>query len=393
MKDPDIVIVGAGLFGITVAQQAAEKGYRSLIIEKRNHIGGNAYSYFDKETGIEIHKYGAHIFHTRIEKVWDYVTRFTDFTKYEHHVYSLHNGEVYPLPINLGTINQFFHAHYTPDEARALLREQAGKYADVEPTNLIEQGIKLIGEPLFNAFIRDYTTKQWQIPAEDIPAVVVRRLPVRFTYNNSYFRDPHQGLPVNGYTAWFQRMLTSDLIDVRLNTDFFDMSQPLSRDFLRGTVPILYTGSVDHYFDYRFGPLTWKTVDFTEERYDEENHLGCAVLNYPDLDIPYTRSIEFKNFNPEREAIWHEKKTIVWSETSRFADERQGDEPFYPVHAPKDDELYAKYYALEKDEPDVIFGGRLGSYAYFNMDQTINAALERWEDTIQPLLLARRTEK
>lgn len=385
MTDPDLVIVGAGLFGLTVAQQASEKlNAKVQIIDIRNHIGGNAYSYFDEETGIEIHKYGAHLFHTSNERVWEYVNRFTSFTDYVHRVYTTHNGEVFPLPINLGTINQFFHSAYSPSEAKALIEQQAGEYADVEPKNLNDQGIKLIGKPLYEAFIKNYTGKQWQTDPSELPASIIRRLPVRFNYNNHYFKDTHEGLPVDGYTAWFERMIDDPNITVTLDTDFFDASQPLSKNSLRGNVPIVYTGAIDRYFDYELGELKWRTVDFKKRYYKEVDHLGCPVMNYADPDVPYTRSIEFKNFNPERKEVAEQAKTIVWDEYSRFA--RQGDEPYYPVNTEEDRAKFTQYAAMQEKEPDVIFGGRLGSYAYFDMHQTINSALIAFDKQVAPLL-------
>ena len=268
---PDLVVVGAGLFGLTVAQQAVEHlGARVEIIDVRDHIGGNAYSYMDEETGAEIHKYGAHLFHTSNKRVWDYVNRFTSFTDYVHRVYATHDGEVYPLPINLGTINQFFHAHYTPAEAKALVDEQAGELAGTDPQNLNDKGISLIGRPLYEAFIKNYTGKQWQTDPKDLPAGIINRLPVRFNYDNRYFRDTWEGLPTDGYTAWMERMIDDPRIHVTLRTDFFDESQPYNRKALAAAgVPVVYTGPVDRYFDYSLGELKWRTVDFREVRYDE----------------------------------------------------------------------------------------------------------------------------
>lgn len=385
MTDPDLVVVGAGLFGLTIAQQASEKlNAKVQIIDIRDHIGGNAYSYFDEETGIEIHKYGAHLFHTSNKRVWDYVNRFTSFTDYVHRVYTTHEGEVFPLPINLGTINQFFRASYSPAQAQALIEQQAGEYADVEPANLNDQGIKLIGKPLYEAFIKNYTGKQWQTDPSELPASIIRRLPVRFNYNNRYFKDTYEGLPTDGYTAWFERMIDDSNITVTLETDFFDASQPLSKRALRGNVPIVYTGPIDRYFDYELGTLKWRTVDFKKHYYKEVDHLGCPVMNYADADVPYTRSIEFKNFNPERIDVIEQERTIVWDEYSRFAN--QYDEPYYPVNTDADREMFAQYSMMEKDEPKVVFGGRLGGYAYFDMHQTINSALVAFEKQVEPLI-------
>ena len=383
--DADLVIVGAGLFGLTVAQQAVEKhGAKVEIIDVRDHIGGNAYSYMDKETGAEIHKYGAHLFHTSNPRVWEYVNRFTEFTDYVHRVYTTHNGEVFPLPINLGTINQFFHAHYTPAEAKALIAEQAGELAGTDPANLNDKGISLIGRPLYEAFIKNYTAKQWQTDPSELPAGIIKRLPVRFNYDNRYFRDTWEGLPKDGYTAWMERMIDDPRIHVTLNTDFFDESQPLNKKALVGKVPVVYTGPVDRYFDYELGDLKWRTVDFKEVRYDEGDHFGCPVMNFADSDVPYTRAIEFKNFNPERKDSQNPDKTVVWEEYSRFA--TREDEPYYPVNTAEDKALYEQYAAKAAQEPKVVFGGRLGTYKYYDMHNVIYTALTAYEEQVAPLL-------
>ncbi len=383
--DADLVIVGAGLFGLTVAQQAVEKhGAKVEVIDVRDHIGGNAYSYMDKETGAEIHKYGAHLFHTSNPHVWEYVNRFTEFTNYVHRVYTTHNGEVFPLPINLGTINQFFHAHYTPAEAKALIAEQAGELAGTDPANLNDKGISLIGRPLYEAFIKNYTAKQWQTDPSELPAGIIKRLPVRFNYDNRYFHDTWEGLPKDGYTAWMERMIDDPRIHVTLNTDFFDESQPLNKKALVGKVPIVYTGPVDRYFDYELGDLKWRTVDFKEVRYDEGDHFGCPVMNFADSDVPYTRAIEFKNFNPERKDSQNPDKTVVWEEYSRFA--TREDEPYYPVNTAEDKALYEQYAAKAAQEPKVVFGGRLGTYKYYDMHNVIDTALTAYEEQVAPLL-------
>ncbi|MCI1832924.1 MAG: UDP-galactopyranose mutase [Bifidobacterium sp.] len=382
-----LVIVGAGLFGLTIAQQAAEKaGADVQIVDVRQHIGGNAYSYMDEETGAEIHKYGAHLFHTSNPLVWTYVNRFTSFTNYVHRVYTTHDGEVYPLPINLGTINQFFHAHYTPAQARELIARQAGELAGTDPQNLNDKGISLIGRPLYEAFIKNYTAKQWQTNPSDLPSGIITRLPVRFTYDNRYFKDTWEGLPTGGYTAWMKRMIDDPRIHVTLGTDFFDDSQPLNKNRLVGKVPVVYTGPIDRYFDYALGELKWRTVDFTEVRYDEGDHFGCPVMNYADPDTPYTRAIEFKNFNPERRDSQNPDRTVVWKERSRFA--TRLDEPYYPVNTVQDKTLYHAYASRAHQEPGVVFGGRLGTYAYYDMHQVISSALHAYEHQVAPLLAA-----
>lgn len=383
---PDLVVVGAGLFGLTVAQQAVERaGARVEIVEVRDHIGGNAYSYMDEETGAEIHRYGAHLFHTSNRRVWEYVNRFTGFTGYVHRVYTTHNGEVFPLPTNLGTINQFFRAHYTPDQARALIAEQAGELAGRDPENLNDKGISLIGRPLYEAFIKNYTAKQWQTDPSELPASIISRLPVRFNYDNRYFKDTWEGLPRDGYTAWFERMIDDPRIHVSLNVDFFDGSQPFNKEALNEAgVPVVYTGPVDRYFDYALGDLKWRTVDFKEVRYDEADHFGCPVMNFADADVPYTRAIEFKNFNPERRDRQNPGRTVVWEEYSRFAE--RGDEPYYPINTEADKELYARYVELEKDVPNTVFGGRLGTYQYYDMHQVIDTALTAYDQQIHPMI-------
>ena len=377
----DLVVVGSGLFGLTIAERCAhELGLRVLVIDKRDHIGGNAYSEPDPVTGIEVHRYGAHLFHTSNERVWRYVNRFTSFTPYVHRVYTTHDGVVYPMPINLGTINQFFHASYSPDEARALIAEQAGELAGADPANLNDKGISLIGRPLYEAFIKDYTRKQWQTDPKDLPASVISRLPVRYTYDNRYFNDTYEGLPTDGYTAWLERMVDSPRIDVRLSTDFFDTSQPYHQAALVGRVPLVYTGPIDRYFGYSAGALGWRTIDLATEYPDTGDFQGTAVMNYPDLDRPYTRIIEPRHFHPERD--YPVDTTVIMKEYSRVAGE--GDEPYYPVNAPGDRERLRAYRGLAAREPDVVFGGRLGSYQYLDMHMAIGAALGVVDNVLTP---------
>ncbi|MDO4913670.1 MAG: UDP-galactopyranose mutase [Bifidobacteriaceae bacterium] len=384
--EADIVIVGAGLFGLTIAQQVVEHTFaRVQIIDIRNHIGGNAYSYFDDETGAEIHKYGAHLFHTSSKVVWDYVNRFTKFTHYTHRVFATHSGVVYPLPINLGTINQFFNKSYTPEQAKRLIEQQAGELAGKNPENLNDKGISLIGRPLYEAFIKNYTAKQWQTDPSELPADIITRLPVRFNYDNRYFKDTWEGLPVDGYTAWFKRMIDHDRIRVSLQTDFFDENQPFNKDTLNSSgKPVVYTGPIDKYFDYCLGQLQWRTVDFKEVRYDEADHFGCPVMNFSDADVPYTRAIEFKNFNPERQDSMNPSKTVVWQEYSRFAE--PDDEPYYPINTHEDKLLYQQYMQLSQSENNTVFGGRLGTYKYYDMHQVIATALHSFEHEVKLLL-------
>jgi len=374
--DPDLVVVGSGFFGLTIAERcAAELGLRVLVLERRHHLGGNAYSERDPETGIEVHVYGAHLFHTSNTKVWEYANRFTEFTGYQHHVYTSHNGQVYPMPINLGTINQFFDAAYSPDEARALIREQAAELGDKEPENFVEKGISLIGRPLYEAFIAHYTAKQWQTDPEKLSADIISRLPVRYTYDNRYFSDTYEGLPKDGYTAWLERMAAHELIEIRLDTDFFDVS-----DEYVGKVPIVYTGPVDEYFGRSEGELSWRTLDFEREVVDTGDFQGTPVMNYPDEDVAFTRIHEFRHFHPER--AYPEDKTVIMREYSRFAE--KGDEPYYPVNTAEDREKLLKYRELAKQEPMVLFGGRLGTYKYLDMHMAIGSALSMFENKLRP---------
>jgi len=375
MTQTDVLVVGAGLFGLTVADRLARgQGRRVTVIDKRDHIGGNAYSSVDEATGIELHRYGAHLFHTSNERVWNYVNQFTSFTGYVHHVYTVHKGVVYPLPVNLGTINQFFRLAMGPDEARALIASQAAELAGREPSNFVEKGVSLVGRPLYEAFFMNYTAKQWQTPPEQLPASVVSRLPVRYNYDSRYFDDAHEGLPVGGYGAWLNRMADDDRIDVRLGVDFFDASSPFFKDAVVGQVPVVYTGPLDRYFASSAGDLGWRTVDFEWETLPVGDFQGTSVMNYADLDVPYTRVIEFRHFHPER--AYRDDATVIAREFSRFA--AAGDEPYYPLSSADDRAKLAAYRQLAADETaknQVYFGGRLGTYQYLDMHMAIASAL------------------
>ncbi|EYT48366.1 UDP-galactopyranose mutase [Brachybacterium muris] len=385
MATCDLLIVGSGLFGLTMAERAVnEHGLNVTIIDRRDHLGGNAYSEKDAETGIEVHKYGAHLFHTSNERVWEYVNRFTTFTGYQHKVYTNHRGVVYPMPINLGTINQFFQAALSPDEARALIAEQAGELAGTDPENLNDKGISLIGRPLYEAFIKHYTGKQWQTDPKDLPASIISRLPVRYTYDNRYFNDTHEGLPTDGYTAWLERMADHPKIEVKLATDYFDTSQPLNRDAVRGQLPVVYTGPVDRYFDYAHGDLKWRTIDLETERLDTGDFQGTSVMNYADEDVPFTRIIEPRHFHPERD--YPKDRTLIQREYSRFAERH--DEPYYPVNGTADRETLLAYRELADAEQRTLFGGRLGTYKYLDMHMAIGSALTMADNDLPDLLRA-----
>jgi UDP-galactopyranose mutase len=377
----DLVIVGSGFFGLTIAQQCAQNlGLNVVVVDRRNHLGGNAYSETDPETGIEVHRYGAHLFHTSNERVWKYVNRFTAFTNYQHRVYTNFRGQVFPMPINLGTINQFFDAAYSPDEARALIAEQAAEFSPAEASNLEEKGISLIGRPLYEAFIRDYTAKQWQTDPRLLAAEIISRLPVRYNYDNRYFSDTHEGLPVDGYTAWLEKMASHDRIELRLDTDFFDTSQEINKANVVGNIPVVYTGPVDHYFDYSQGRLGWRTLDFERQVMATSDFQGTSVMNYADPDVPYTRIHEFRHFHPERECA--PGKTVIMREFSRFA--KGADEPYYPVNTPQDRQQLLKYRDLGRNESGVLFGGRLGTYKYLDMHMAIGAALSMVDNKLTP---------
>ena len=377
----DLLVVGSGFFGLTIAERAAQSGRKVVVIDRRPHIGGNAYSEIEPETGIEVHRYGAHLFHTSNETVWEYVNRFTTFTNYVHRVYSTHANQVYALPVNLHTINQFFGSSYSPAEAKDLIRQQAGEFDAATARNFYEKGIALVGKPLFEAFFAHYTAKQWQTSPEKLSGDIVSRLPVRYNYDNRYFNDKYEGLPTDGYTAWIERMANHQNIEVKLDTDFFDDSQQYSKSASVGQVPIVYTGPVDRYFGYSEGALSWRTLDFEQEVIAVNDYQGTSVMNHPDPDGPYTRIHEFKHFHPERTDVHASDKTVIMREFSRFADET--DEPYYPVNTSDDRVALLAYRELAKHEPKVYFGGRLGTYQYLDMHMAIGSALSMWRNELQ----------
>ena len=371
----DLVVVGAGFFGLTIAERAASVlGKRVAVLERRDHIGGNAWSETDPQSGVEIHRYGSHLFHCNSTEVWDYLNRFTAFTDYRHFVYTLHRGQIYPMPINLGTICGYFGRAFTPAEARALIAEQAAQSGIVDPDNLEDKAISLIGRPLYEAFIRGYTAKQWQTDPRDLPAAIITRLPVRFTFNARYFSDRYEGLPLDGYARLFERMADNPNIEIALGVDYFAL-----RDFIPPSVPIIYTGAVDRFFDYRFGALGWRTLDFEREVVDAPDYQGCPVLNYADGDVAFTRIHEFRHLHPERS---YGDKTVIFREYSRFAGRR--DEPYYPIDTADDRRTYDQYRAAADAEPRILFGGRLGTYRYLDMHQAIGAALNVWVQVLLP---------
>ena len=379
----DLVIVGSGFFGLTIAERCTrDLGLRVLVVERRDHIGGNAHSEVDPATGIEVHRYGAHLFHTSNERVWEYVNRFTAFTGYRHRVLSIFKGRVYPMPINLGTICAYFGRHLTPDQARCLVAGQAAE-AGLDPDrNLEEKAISLIGRPLYEAFIRGYTAKQWQTDPRELPPEIITRLPVRYTFDDRYFADRYEGLPVDGYAAWLERMADHPRIEIRLGTDFFDLDAV-------GNVPVVYTGPLDRYFGCSEGPLGWRTLDFEREVLATGDFQGTPVMNYADEDVPYTRIHEFRHFHPERDHP--PDRTVIVREYSRFAE--PGDEPYYPIDTAADRTRLARYRELARAEKDVWFGGRLGTYRYLDMHMAIASALTMYENRLRPHFTGRTGNK
>lgn len=375
LRDFDLIVVGAGFYGATIAERAAAQGLTVCVLERRPHIGGNSYSETDSSTGIEYHKYGSHLFHTNSDEVWNYLRRFTTFTSYRHRVLTVHAGQVYPMPINLGTICAFFGRYLSPSGARELIRSQAAAECADRAENLEQRAVGLIGRPLYEAFIRGYTKKQWQTDPRELPASIINRLPVRFNFEPYYFNDKYEGLPTDGYTAIFRRMLDSPRIDMRLGVDFFDI-----RDNLSPNQFVVYTGPIDRYFDYRLGELAWRTLDFEREAVNTDDYQGTAVMNYADEDVPFTRIHEFKHLHPERR--YAPGQTLICREYSRFA--RRGDEPYYPVNTAEDRARLAGYNRLAARTTNVLFGGRLGSYQYLDMHQAIAAALSDFRKKVVP---------
>ena len=357
----DYLIVGCGFFGSVFAQQARENGKSVLMVERRPHIGGNCYSYEYEDTGISIHKYGSHIFHCSDDETWKYINRFTSFNRHQHRVLTTHQGKVYSMPINLGTINAFFGTSLRPDDVPAFLDTQ--RTFTGRPANLEEQAISLIGKPLYEAFIRGYTRKQWGCDPKELPASIITRLPVRNSYHDAYFNDRYQGIPLEGYTPIFERMLEG--IPIELGVDFFAEREVWEKKARK----VVYTGPIDRYFDYCYGYLNWRSVRFEVERLDSSDYQGVSVMNYADEETPYTRIHEPKHFHLERP--WNKNATVIVKEFSYI----DPDQPYYPVNFASDREMYEKYAALQDQRPNVIFGGRLARYKYYDMHQVIAGAL------------------
>jgi UDP-galactopyranose mutase len=369
------LVVGSGLFGSVIAERIAQdKGLRVAVIEKRPHLGGNCHSEVDPATGIECHRYGSHIFHTRSERVWHYMNRFCTFNSYRHRVLTRYRGRVFPMPIGLATINEFLGRTLSPSEAEAWLRSEAAKEPYPEPANLEEKAISLVGRPLYEAFIAGYTAKQWGHPPGELPAGVITRLPVRYGYKPDYFDDRWQGIPWDGYAALFSRLLDHPRIDVYPDTDYFDV-----RDRVPAGCRIVYTGPVDRFHDYRYGRLRWRSLSFEREVVPVRDFQGTAVMNYAEESVPFTRIHEFRHYHEERDYP-ADRSVIVREYPGSPAD---GEEPCYPVDTAGDRETLSRYAAANAGSDRVIFGGRLGSYRYLDMDRAVESALETYDTTIR----------
>lgn len=356
----DYLIVGAGLFGATFAYEANKRGKKCLVIDRRNHIGGNVYC--ENIEGINVHKYGAHIFHTSYKEIWEYVNQFTEFNRYTNSPIANYNGEIYNLPFNMNTFNKLWGV-VTPEEAKKKIEEQRKGSGIEEPKNLEEQAISLVGTDIYEKLIKGYTEKQWGRKATDLPAFIIKRLPVRFTYDNNYFNDKYQGIPEGGYNVIVEKMLEG--IDVQLNIDYFSDKENLDKIAYK----IVFTGMIDEYFNHKYGRLEYRSLVFENEILDIENYQGNAVVNYTDAETPYTRIIEHKHFE-----FGTQPKSVITKEYP--AEWKPGDEPYYPVNNDKNSKLYQKYKELADQIDNVIFGGRLAEYKYYDMHHIIYHALE-----------------
>ncbi|MDH3068342.1 UDP-galactopyranose mutase [Akkermansia sp. N21169] len=367
------LVVGSGLYGAVMAERlASQLGERVLVIDKRPNPGGNCHSSFDPETGIEIHTYGSHIFHTSQEKVWDYINCFTSFTPYRHFVQTVYRGQVYPMPISLATINSFFRSAMGPDEAQRFIENEIATLSIDNPVNLEEKAISLIGPSLYHAFIKGYTAKQWEKSPRELPSDIITRLPVRFNYNTNYFNDPWQGLPVDGYSAMFEKLLAHSNIEVRTGIDFKDIRSQVPSD-----CTVIYTGMIDEYFDNCFGTLDWRSLRFDVERVETGDYQGCPVMNYADEDVPWTRIHEFKHYNPERVSAFNASSSIICREYSQTY--CPGMEAYYPINNDRNQAIYSQYARKASQCSNLVLGGRLGCYRYWDMDKTIFYALEQFE--------------
>ena len=360
----DYLVVGAGLFGAIFSYEARKAGKKVLVIDKRDHSGGNIYT--EEQEGIQVHRYGAHIFHTDKEDVWNYIQQFASFNRYTNSPVARYQNELYNLPFNMNTFAKMW-GIFTPEEAKKRIEEQVKAAGITEPKNLEEQAISLVGTDIYEKLVKGYTGKQWGRPCNELPAFIIKRLPVRFVYDNNYFNDRYQGIPEGGYTQIIEKMLEG--IEVRLNTDFF-----ANKDELVSQVDkIVFTGMIDEYYDYRFGELEYRSLKFETEVLDCENYQGNAVVNYTEYGVPYTRIIEHKHFEFQCQGRNPVPKTVITREYP--ATWKRGDEPYYPLNDEKNNALYQKYKVLADKEDKVIFGGRLGMYQYMDMHHVVSEAL------------------
>ena len=373
MQEVDVIVAGAGLWGCTVARVLAEAGRKVLVLEKRDVVGGNVRCATDPETGIEVHTYGSHIFHTHLDDVWNFVRRFVAFNGYQHKVLARYNGKTYFLPLGLTLVNQFYGLDLTPAELPAFIRAEAAKAPATDgAVNFETQAISFVGKPLYDAFVREYTRKQWGTDPKNLSADIIRRLPVRASYDVNYFPDYRQGIPLSGYNSLFDRLLDHPNVSVRCRTGFhFGTVAELG---LPAATPVFYSGPVDALFDYRFGALPWRSLRFETERVAVPDFQGTSVVNYTGAEVPYTRIHEFKHYHPEDRAVMEAPSTIVCREYPKTW--QPGDEPYYPVDTPASRELLARYRAEAAKTPNLIVGGRLGGYGYYDMDRSIGNALE-----------------
>ncbi|MGN0847945.1 MAG: UDP-galactopyranose mutase [Kiritimatiellia bacterium] len=381
MEQVDVIVAGAGLWGCTVARVLAEAGRRVLVLEKRAAVGGNVRCEIDPETGIEVHTYGSHIFHTHLDAVWAFVNRFTTFNGYQHKVLARHGGKTYFLPLGLTLVNQFYGLDLTPAELPAFIAREAAKGRDdaaSQGTNFEMQAISLIGRPLYEAFIRDYTRKQWGMDPRALSADIIRRLPVRASYDVNYFSDYRQGIPLAGYNALFERLLDHPGISVVCGVDW--LAWRVAHAELADR-PVFYSGPIDALFGYRFGPLPWRTLRFEIERVAVSDYQGTSVVNYTGAEVPFTRIHEFKHYHPEDAGVMARAATIICREYPQAW--TRGDEPYYPVDTPASRELLARYRAEAARMPNLIVGGRLGGYTYYDMDRSIGAALDAAADFLR----------
>lgn len=371
MTETNAIVAGAGIWGCTVARVLAEKGRKVLVLEKRPHVGGNVRCETDPETGIEIHAYGSHIFHTHIDRVWDFTRRFVEFNGYQHKVLARHGGKTYFLPLGLTLVNQFYGRDLTPPELPAFIAAEAAKglAAGRTPANFEEQAIAFVGKPLYDAFIREYTRKQWGTDPRNLGADIIRRLPVRASYDVNYFPDYRQGIPLAGYNALFDRLLDHPAITVECGVDWAARRGEFPQD-----VPVFYSGPIDALFGYRFGPLPWRSLRFERERLPVADFQGTSVVNYTDADVAFTRIHEFKHYHPEDAAVMSAPATVICREYPQAW--KPGDEPYYPVDTPESREKLSLYRAEAAKVPNLVVGGRLGEYKYYDIDRTIDRALE-----------------